>query len=909
MSNQSQKSRITAMFQWLYSPSFIGLYITLTFSYLTFSYFNNNEGEGKTGVSTALRALDQLSADVRFHLRGPRPADPSVAILAIDDRSIDIVGRWPWPRDTMGKAIDNAYKYGAKVIAADIVWSEPSDRPEKRLIENIAQKNLIPISLQQSIHQELEKTDPDKTFADIVEKNKSRFILGNFSQDAQSWNDSDLQTGFISVCHDLIFYDHNLKKISERQALPLVVLDKAESILPDEAILGYRDVFDGIEKTVRSSKPEPKTPFEKYSLENEILKEKINFCEKKFLNPQQDDIGMTLRESWPTIKSTYTELGHFSSFDEWARDFKSRHFYNAIPETFYWTLTLPEVGEKAENFGHFNATLDSDGRIRRSQLIARTGSLYMPSIALQAYLVATGYNGLIQIAKDLRAENLKSIESFAISNDEGNPVYTLPVSGEGHLLINYAGPGKTIPHASIADLLDEKNPNVFVKQKVKDEDDEWIEKEFQVSKAQFFKNKILVLGATAIGIYDLRVTPFDKNFPGVETHANVVDNLIRRDFLARPPLEDHYMPLFILALGVILSVSLSYFGALWGLLFSLITVIIIAFVDKVFFYTKGHLISASFPMIQTSFTYVALTFYKYLTEERSKKELRSTFSKYVSPAIVEEILKDPKNLELGGRKENVTVFFSDVRGFTTISEKLDPRALSDFLNSYLTPMTELIFKNQGTLDKYMGDAIMAFFGAPVHYSDHPQMACRCALQSLKKLKELQKFYAKKKLPQIDIGIGLNTGECSVGNMGSETVRSYTVMGDAVNLASRLEGINKTYGTHIIISEFTYREVKNDFVCREVDWVRVKGKYEPVKIYELLTEGKIDTTNHEMLKYFNEGYQHYHQMQFEKAIVAFHKATEKSPADETSKIYVQRCQEYISSPPPSDWDGVYVMTTK
>ncbi|MGZ3723514.1 MAG: adenylate/guanylate cyclase domain-containing protein, partial [Bdellovibrionales bacterium] len=307
--------------------------------------------------------------------------------------------------------------------------------------------------------------------------------------------------------------------------------------------------------------------------------------------------------------------------------------------------------------------------------------------------------------------------------------------------------------------------------------------------------------------------------------------------------------------------------------------------------------------------YVALTFYRYLTEERNKKELRQTFQKYVSPAIVEEILAHPDNIELGGRKANLTVFFSDVRGFTTISEKLDPKALSDLLNSYLTPMTEIVFKNRGTLDKYMGDAVMAFFGAPIAYKDHAKYACRCALQSLEKLHELQQEYERKGLPSIDIGIGLNTGDVNVGNMGSQTVRSYTVMGDAVNLASRLEGINKQYGTRIILSEFTQAEVKDTFVTREVDWVRVKGKVLPVKIFELMGEEKVKSHVQETIKWFQEGYEYYHRKEWQTGLAAFSKALAVNPEDEVSKLYIQRCQDFLAEPPEDGWDGVFVMKSK
>jgi adenylate cyclase len=317
----------------------------------------------------------------------------------------------------------------------------------------------------------------------------------------------------------------------------------------------------------------------------------------------------------------------------------------------------------------------------------------------------------------------------------------------------------------------------------------------------------------------------------------------------------------------------------------------------------------AFPMIQVIFIYIAITFYKYLTEERKKKHLKSTFSKYVSPSIVDEILKDPENIQLGGRKQRMSVFFSDVRGFTTISEKLDPQVLSSVLNEYLTPMTNIVFENKGTLDKYMGDAVMAFFGAPIFFQDHAKYACRCAIQSIVKLKEIQEQFKARNLPTIDIGIGVNTGDMSVGNMGSDTVRSYTVMGDAVNLGSRLEGINKEYGTRIIISEFTHEDVKDSFTTREVDWVRVKGKYKPVKIFELICEGAASNEKQQVLKLYNEGYRLYRERNFDDAREYFKQALVVDPIDPVSGLYIERCEEYKQEPPPQDWDGVFIMKTK
>lgn len=224
-------------------------------------------------------------------------------------------------------------------------------------------------------------------------------------------------------------------------------------------------------------------------------------------------------------------------------------------------------------------------------------------------------------------------------------------------------------------------------------------------------------------------------------------------------------------------------------------------------------------------------------------------------------------------------------------------------------MTDLVFKNKGTLDKYMGDAIMAFWGAPIHFDDHAVHACRCALQMIVKLRELQAEYRARGLPEIDIGIGLNSGEMSVGNMGSDTVRSYTVMGDAVNLGSRLEGINKQYGTRIIISEFTQNAIADKFVTREVDWVRVKGKAQPVRIFELIQEGSPEGPWKELLPFYNQGFRLYHECRFAEAIEVFRQALQIEPDDAVSQLYIERCEGYQAEPPPSDWDGVFTMTSK
>jgi adenylate cyclase len=307
--------------------------------------------------------------------------------------------------------------------------------------------------------------------------------------------------------------------------------------------------------------------------------------------------------------------------------------------------------------------------------------------------------------------------------------------------------------------------------------------------------------------------------------------------------------------------------------------------------------------------YLGITVYRYITEEREKKKIRGAFQYYLTASVINEMLKDPSKLKLGGDKKDLTVLFSDIRGFTTISEKLTPEDLVHLLNEYLTEMTNLVFKYDGLLDKYMGDAIMAVFGAPLDQPDHALRACRTALGMMDELKKLQEKWADEGRPVFDIGIGINSGDMVVGNMGSDMRFDYTVMGDMVNLGSRLEGINKEYGTNIVISEYTYAVVKDALFCRELDSVRVKGKKLPVKIYELLGEKKDAEKWEKAVSLFEEGLSKYKQALWDEAIAAFRKVLEVRQDDAPAKLYIDRCEELKKNPPEGSWDGVFTMTRK
>jgi adenylate cyclase len=306
---------------------------------------------------------------------------------------------------------------------------------------------------------------------------------------------------------------------------------------------------------------------------------------------------------------------------------------------------------------------------------------------------------------------------------------------------------------------------------------------------------------------------------------------------------------------------------------------------------------------------VLVSLYRALIEEKEKRRVRSFFSEFLSPEVIRRLLVNPELVE--PRKTEISIMFSDIRGFTTISENLDAQDLAEFLNFYLSEMTRIVFRRQGTLDKYIGDAVMAFWGAPIEEPGEAIRACECALDMMKRVGELQKQWEAEGKPRLDIGIGLNTGVASVGKMGSSLRSGYTALGDAVNLSSRLEGLNKDYGTHILVNESTFNAVKDaDFVFRELDLIRVKGKLQPVTIFELI--GRNPETSPEtkqLLSQFTSARAYYKSRRWQDAQQAFQSILETNPTDGPSRTYWKRCQEYLFDEPPLNWDGVFTMDHK
>ena len=424
----------------------------------------------------------------------------------------------------------------------------------------------------------------------------------------------------------------------------------------------------------------------------------------------------------------------------------------------------------------------------------------------------------------------------------------------------------------------------------------------------YFQGKIVLIGYAASDTYDHHIVPISNQaMPGVEIHANIVQSIVLSDYI--------YYQDDVSAIGVIFL-----FGLLAGILLfrfriHIATVLLaVLFIAYVFYsiYTfdsSGIIMKIIYPLLSIIMVYIALVVVFYLTEERSRKWITSIFGKYVSPVVIDNLIKNPDKINLGGERRNITIFFSDIRGFTAISEELAPEELVHLLNEYLTEMTSIIIKDQGLVDKYMGDAIMAFWGAPLDQPDHAEIACSSSLEMIDKLRELQKKWKQEGLPSFNIGIGLNSGDAIVGNMGSSTRFDYTAMGDNVNLASRLEGLNKLYGSNIIISEYTHKIVKNKFDTRMLDIVKVKGKKKPILIYELLSrKDELNKKQRDFIKLYETGIELYINKKWKPAIKSFQGAI-KLMDDNATHMFIARCNELQKNPPSKDWDGVWEIKTK
>ncbi len=559
-----------------------------------------------------------------------------------------------------------------------------------------------------------------------------------------------------------------------------------------------------------------------------------------------------------------------------------------IPFTVWFSYggNLEAFQKAALSGGHFNPLVDFDGISRRVPLLAEYKGAYYEALSLAMVRALIGEPKVVPWFPEENWFSSKSYQGMeAIDLPTARGTLRIPVDENVAALIPYRGHQGSFRYYSISDIMADR------------------------VKPGELKGKIALVGTTAPGLLDLRATPVGEAYPGVEIHANLITGMLDGAIKQKPPYVLGAEAVLLLLSGLVMVLLLPLLPPLRATLVSLLVLLFVVTVN-LFFWHFGNLVLPLATGVLLVLALFALNMsYGYFVESRTKRQFTDLFGQYVPPELVEEMSRNPESYSMEGRKEELTVLFSDVRGFTTISEGLTPDELTRLMNEYLSAMTEVIRKNRGTLDKYIGDAIMAFWGAPVADPQHARHAVLTGMAMQQALPAVNKTFAAKGWPEIRIGVGVNTGDMTVGDMGSVVRKAYTVMGDAVNLGSRLEGITKQYGVGILVGEGTRKAVR-DIVFREVDRVQVKGKEEPIAIYEPIgPEGEVDKPMHEELKLWNQALRHYRAQEWDQAEVALLNLSRMAPERALYGKYMERVAHLRKEPPEAGWNGVWKFETK
>jgi adenylate cyclase len=543
---------------------------------------------------------------------------------------------------------------------------------------------------------------------------------------------------------------------------------------------------------------------------------------------------------------------------------------------------LPEFLKNAAAAGHFNPITDPDGVVRRVPMIAELDGAYYEALSLAVVRTILGFPKVEPgYAPDrFLQRGYSGLEWFKVG-----PL-TIPVDEHASALIPYRGHKFSFAYLSLADVLAGRVPQ------------------------ERLKDKITLVGTSAPGLLDLRSTPVDNVYPGVEVHANLIAGMLDKNIKVKPPYMLGAEVVLLFIAGVALSLLIPMVAPLWATVATLFGMLLVGGLNVAIWTEADMVLPLAASVLMMTSLYTVNMAYGYFVEARSKRQFTELFGQYVPPELVDEMARDPEKYNMEPRAAELTILFSDVRGFTSISEALKPEELRGYINEYLTDMSSIIrSKHRGTLDKYIGDAIMAFWGAPVEDAQHARNGVLAALDMQKECKVLNEKFTARGWPTIKIGVGVNSGNVRVGDMGSQVRRAYTAMGDAVNVASRLEGRTKGYGVGILVGEGTRKLVK-DVVFREVDKIKVKGKDEAVTIYEPLgLEAEIERKVQEELKIWNQALRAYRTQQWDQVEVSLLNLQRMSPECGLYQVYAAKVAEKRRNPPPSNWDGVTAFDEK
>ena len=547
-----------------------------------------------------------------------------------------------------------------------------------------------------------------------------------------------------------------------------------------------------------------------------------------------------------------------------------------------YTANLAVLQNAAASAGHFSIEPDIDGILRRVPMLAESNGAYYEPLSLAMVRLILGGP---KIVPGYPSDRIWSRNYSGLEWLEVGPL-KIPVDERVTALIPYRGAQRSFNYVSAVDVMNER------------------------ADPALLQGKIVLVGTTAPGLLDLRATPVDNVYPGVEIHANMIGGMLDRNIKQKPPYVIGAEFVSLLIAGLTMALLLPLLNPMRSLLVTLAMLVLVLFTNLLVFHAGNLVLPLASGLLLILLLFALNMTYGYFVETRGKRQITGLFGQYVPPELVDEMARNPESFSMEGKSNEMTVLFTDVRGFTTISEGLDPKQLSQLMNEFLTPLTQVIYKHRGTVDKFMGDCIMAFWGAPLPDAAHARNGVLAGLEMHEVLKKLKPEFQARGWPEIRIGVGLNTGRMSVGNMGSKLRTAYTVMGDAVNLSSRLESITKEYGADIIVGEGT-KDAVADVVFRELDRVRVKGKDEAVAIYEPFgMQGEVSKSRLEEIKLYTQFLRLYRAQDWDQAELQLFNLQKQVPASTLySHTFVERISYLRANPPGKGWDGAFTFTTK
>jgi adenylate cyclase len=868
---------------------------------------------------TFYRIIDYKIFDVFIHIKPPVSQDPSLLLLNMDDTAIENIGTFPWPRDIMADGLILLKEFDAGRVVFDIEYTEPSPKlADETLVESVIPESLssqydtlmenvvnlfsalkngyISMNDMEDYIQQLgAMTEESKQ--DLLEKigQIARNIDVYFGQSARFMGKAFFTVNMlkyqekISEEYEEYVYSHfaiqNIEGEMDGLYTAKFIRPAIEPILKESAGAGFpliRVDEDGVLRKIDLLIENRGKYFPQLTLSplldwlgnpKVILAQDFFFGKRIILKEctmpdgEQKDITIPLTEESRIFVNWLK-----TRFEDYENHFNQLTYYELVYNKRLEKKLMDQL--QAMNSLQFFNFYPSEYDIL---------SLYSYAEGLKTDILNGKDTSEIETYKMVREEFFKEVGNFLDKSTEeailNNENY---INMQSLVQDAFAGTREVFQY-----IMESRN-----------------------KLEQYVPGAFIVIGWTGTGTTDIGVTPFEEEYMNVGVHASLANTILSGQFLDDMPLW--YSILLAMGLSLLLAMIIRNQKPNMAIIIGIIFLFALTVGTLLLFLFTGIYLSLLTPFLALFFTFISISLIQFLQTEKEKVFIRNAFSHYLSTDVINELLKDPSKLNLGGEEKYITAIFTDIKGFSSVAEILDPTDLVKLLNAYLTEMSNIIMSQRGTIDKYEGDAIISFFGAPVEFEDHARRACLTAI-GMKKMERLlnEHFLATKMSPTpLFTRIGINTGKMVVGNMGTDQKMDYTIMGNSVNLAARLEGVNKQYGTWLLISEQTHNDGGKDFLVRKLDRVRVVGIKQPVRLYELIDEkDKTEDRIKEGIELFHKALELFESREWDKAGKGFKEVLNLLPNDGPSQVYIQRCTSYKRKPPAATWDGVFNLTMK